>query len=359
MKEPYKGDTDRANRLHAARKAAGFKSSREAAVRFGWHPGTYRAHEIAARYFDADTGHIYADAFGVARSWLMYGRGRGPLIDPVRAARFEIRKSAATQPSQDAAGRLRVARRLAGYRSVMDASTKIGVKRSTLSAHENGQNDLSREAALHYGKVFGVDPEWLLSGRMPSGLPVAAEAALTTLLSLHDEPESRALPHFQGLQREVPASPQWLEPATSAPPSKLGPRGDRVSEYTSLALFRKLSGTKQGSAASGEWSFPEDYLVETLGCQRATAVVLIVPPRWRDLPADRLQIHPGSRLVLDTGSTNLLPGAYYVALRPAGELRVLREAKDGKDAARLEPNEKMAGLVCGVLGAALPPRHQR
>lgn len=100
MKEHYKGArTGPTVRLHAARKAASFKSSREAAVRFGWHQGTYRAHEIAARYFNAETGRIYADAFGVPRSWLMDGRGRGPLIDPVRAARFEIRKSAATQPS--------------------------------------------------------------------------------------------------------------------------------------------------------------------------------------------------------------------------------------------------------------------
>ncbi|MBR0684411.1 helix-turn-helix transcriptional regulator [Bradyrhizobium manausense] len=355
MKEPYKGDTDRANRLHAARKAAGFKSSREAAVRFGWHPGTYKSHETAARYFDAETGRVYADALGVSRSWLMDGRGRGPSLDPVRTARFEIRKAAATKPAQGAAGRLRVARRLAGYRSVVDASRKIDVNRSTLSAHENGQNDLSREAAIHYGQVFGVDPEWLLSGRMPSGLPAAAEAALGTLVSLHDEPESRALPHFRGLQRAVAAPPLGAKSRPEAS-SKHVLRGDRVAEYTSLALYRKLSGVKQGSSASGEWSFPEDYLLEVLGCQPATAAVLTVPPKWDDTPADRLPLRPGTRLVLDTGSVNPLPKVYYAVVRSGGGLRIVRHSAESHELARLEPDEKLAGAVCGVLGGALPLR---
>jgi DNA-binding XRE family transcriptional regulator len=354
MKEPYKGDTDRANRLHAARKAAGFKSSREAAVRFGWHPGTYKSHETAARYFDAETGRVYADALGVSRSWLMDGRGPGPSLDPVRTARFEIRKGAATRPAQGAAGRLRAARRLAGYRSVVDASRKIDVNRSTLSAHENGQNDLSREAALHYGQVFGVDPEWLLSGRTPSGLPAAAEAALSTLVSLHDEPESRALPHFRGLQRELLVPP--LRGNNAGAPSKRALRGDRVSEYSTLALFRKLSGMKQGSSASGEWSFPEDYLTDVLGCHPDRAAILIVPTRWHDPPANRLAINPGSRLVLDTGSINPLPKAYYAVVRSTGGLRIVRHSAQSDELARLGPDERLAGAVCGVVGGVLPLR---
>jgi hypothetical protein len=77
MKEPYSGDTERANRLYAARKAAGFKSNREAAMRFGWPPATYRARETANLYLDEATSNLYAKAFDVPSEWLIFGTGPG------------------------------------------------------------------------------------------------------------------------------------------------------------------------------------------------------------------------------------------------------------------------------------------
>jgi hypothetical protein len=70
MKEPYKGETARANRLHAARKAAGFKSVRAAAIKFGWQEAAFRSHETATRHFDDATARMYADRhpFGTRRS---------------------------------------------------------------------------------------------------------------------------------------------------------------------------------------------------------------------------------------------------------------------------------------------------
>jgi hypothetical protein len=67
------GDTKRANRLYAVRKAAGFRSSHEAAVRFGWPTATYRAHEAANLHFDETTGGLYLKAFGVSASWPIHG----------------------------------------------------------------------------------------------------------------------------------------------------------------------------------------------------------------------------------------------------------------------------------------------
>ena len=59
MNGPYKGNTDSANRLNAARKAAGFKSTRDAAIRFGWQPGLYGAHETAQRHFDVRRARLF------------------------------------------------------------------------------------------------------------------------------------------------------------------------------------------------------------------------------------------------------------------------------------------------------------
>lgn len=352
MKEPYKGDTDRANRLHAARTTAGFKSTRDAALRFGWAPGLYSAHETAQRHFDAETGRIYADAFGVSHAWLMDGRGQGPAVDPVREARFKIRKKLAKPPPQDAAGRLRVARRLAGYRSVSDAAKAIDVKRSTLSAHENGQNDLSREAAIYYSKAYGVEVDWLLSGKLPSGLSNQAQAALGALISVHDEPESRALPYFRGLQREVPVPRKTISKEPSKA-DKSAPPGDRVPEYTPLALFRRLANVKQGSSASGEWSFPRGYLSEILGCEPKTAAVLSVPKTVHERSGPMLA-RAGSRLVLDTGSVNPLPHTYYVVVRARGDLLILKRSKEGPELNQLGPDERVAGTICGFLDAVRP-----
>jgi hypothetical protein len=55
------------------RKAAGFRSSHEAAVRFGWPTATYQAHEAANLHFDETTGGLYLKAFGVSASWPIHG----------------------------------------------------------------------------------------------------------------------------------------------------------------------------------------------------------------------------------------------------------------------------------------------
>lgn len=353
MKEPYKGNTDSANRLHAARRAAGFKSTRDAAIRFGWQPGLYSAHETAQRHFDVETGRVYADAFGVSLAWLMEGRGQGPATDQMREARFKLRKQLANAPTRAAAGRLRVARRLAGYRSLSNAARAIGVNQSTLSAHENGQDDLSRGAAIYYAKAYGVDVKWLLSGRLPSGFGEQTEARLGVLLSLHDEPENRALPHFRGLQREVPVPRKPMRKGAQAP-RKAIPHGDLVPEYTPLALYRRLANLKKGSNASGEWSFPSGYLSEILGCDATTAAVLSITKTVHE-GSGPMVARAGSRLVLDTGTVSPLPNSYCAVVRADGDLLILRRSKEGRELEQLGPDEKVAGTICGFLDAIRSP----
>ena len=62
--------------------------------------------------------------------------------------------------------RLRSARKRLGV-SGSEAARRLGMKASTYLAHENGQNEFDMDAAVKYGRLFRVDPVWLLRGGKP------------------------------------------------------------------------------------------------------------------------------------------------------------------------------------------------
>lgn len=61
----------KADRLRAARIAAGYPSARQAAMRNGWTPSTYAAHENGQNEFDDDHAVVYGDVFGVSPAALL------------------------------------------------------------------------------------------------------------------------------------------------------------------------------------------------------------------------------------------------------------------------------------------------
>ena len=67
---------DRHERLIAARQAAGFKSARSAALRFGWTLSTYASHENGQTPLPVRAAHDYAKAFKCSQSWLLTGEGK-------------------------------------------------------------------------------------------------------------------------------------------------------------------------------------------------------------------------------------------------------------------------------------------
>lgn len=61
--------------------------------------------------------------------------------------------------------RLRQARLNAGYKTPAEAARSVReLNKNTLTSHENGNRDLSRQSAMKYGRIFGVNPGWLLYG---------------------------------------------------------------------------------------------------------------------------------------------------------------------------------------------------
>lgn len=75
MTEPQATRSEISYRLEEARKAAGFKSAREAALRNGFPESTYSAHEHGYRNPKKDQVRNYAEAFRVDLHWLQTGEG--------------------------------------------------------------------------------------------------------------------------------------------------------------------------------------------------------------------------------------------------------------------------------------------
>jgi phage repressor protein C with HTH and peptisase S24 domain len=67
----------------------------------------------------------------------------------------------------EASERLRLARE-AKFRTAGAAAEALGMSASSYRAHENGQNNFDFDQAVIYGKKFGVDPIFLLTGNTNS-----------------------------------------------------------------------------------------------------------------------------------------------------------------------------------------------
>jgi len=61
--------------------------------------------------------------------------------------------------------RLRLARKEAGFEEAKDAAASLGVNRFTYAQHENGTRGFKRDKAELYARRFGVNIEWLLTGK--------------------------------------------------------------------------------------------------------------------------------------------------------------------------------------------------
>jgi hypothetical protein len=350
MNRPYRADTGRANRLHAARKQAGFRSAREAAIKHGWPVKTYQAHETANLHFDDATAKTYAAAFEVAVKWLQRAEGNGPAVDEARRARFEARKRTASPPELGPAGRLRAARRLAGYRSVAAAAGATRINRTTVSAHEAGQNQIPRDAAIVYGRAYAVDPEWLLSGKPPSKPPRVAAAILDELIGMHWETEKRAFDRFAHVVRRTP--PDFRPPEEPQEDSRKEPKpaaGDPVREFSARSLFLKL-WDEPGGIPSATWTFPKGYLGQIYGCDASTTVLLVVP---HSLPG----ADAGSRILIDTGVTESTGDAVIAIVTEEGLLELAFSPTAAGALRNLAPERKIAGRVAAYFGK-LPSPHK-
>lgn len=91
--------------------------------------------------------------------------------------------------------RLRQARENAGYGSPTEAAREHSreMNQNTLISHENGNRDISRKAAIKYGRVFGVDPGWILYGDQSSPEKMPTEIPVLTMVSASNLAEAQSI----------------------------------------------------------------------------------------------------------------------------------------------------------------------
>lgn len=342
-RQAYLGKTDRAHRLNAARRAAGFASVHAAAARFGWSLATYRAHEGATRYLDERSARRYAEAFGVDMDWLWSASGPGPELDSARVALYEAREDHAAKrlqsdPAERAFIRLRTARRLAGYWSMTEAAAIFGLKRTTLAAHESGQNRISPRMANLYGEAFGVHPDWLRSGLPPSGYPPKIDRILDHLGRMHDDSEASARMTYPPWTSERSSrSPDITEVAVPSKQSLKEVAGDAVPEFSVQQVERAMTSAGLGDPSlihpQRVWWFPERFLLETWSCEPKNAVIFVVTKTSRTSAA-------GDRVIVDTSLRNPISGRVYAILGVDGIVTTEFETTG--------PN--VIGRACGILG---------
>lgn len=78
------GMGDSNDRLRKAREKAGFKSARQAALRFHWTPSTYASHENGQTPVPQEAAKIYARAFKSSAAWILTGEGPSAAQNAVR-----------------------------------------------------------------------------------------------------------------------------------------------------------------------------------------------------------------------------------------------------------------------------------
>jgi DNA-binding XRE family transcriptional regulator len=61
--------------------------------------------------------------------------------------------------------RLIEARLAAGYATVREAATSLGVPYPTYAAHENGTDGFKLDSAVKYARKFKVSLDWLVTGK--------------------------------------------------------------------------------------------------------------------------------------------------------------------------------------------------
>ncbi|MDA9522539.1 hypothetical protein XI06_20185 [Bradyrhizobium sp. CCBAU 11434] len=75
-----------------------------------------------------------------------------------------------TSPRLAIARRLKCARILRGFSSAIAASKSLGIRTPTYLKHENGSNGIGEGLLESYAHDFRVSYDWLLLGKLPSGL---------------------------------------------------------------------------------------------------------------------------------------------------------------------------------------------
>lgn len=357
----YYGDVEQAARLQAARSSAGIDTARAAAQRFGWAEARYLSHEGAKRRLGETDLQEYAQAFAVSPRWLRDGvadkstdfRDSQIEVDPHRLLELQLRIQEQNQgktEDQERGRRLRLARRLAGYRTAAAAAAAAGgLHRSTINVAERGLSGFDRGTARVYAAAFGCEADWLLDGRLPSGYPPEVEAELGRLLKDHERSEDDAISRLPAYKPKLATSVATKTKAKRSTP--LVARGAPLPEYEFQGLVRLLAERSDRGAEPQGWSLPYPFIEGVLDVDADTCVMLIVPTVLDGSP---LAVSAGDRLIVDTAVTSVI-ATIYVLVRDGMLVVADARTNEGLELARAAASKSedmlLLGRIVGIVAA--------
>jgi hypothetical protein len=255
--------------LAEARRRAGFASAAAAANAYGWSAVTVRAHERAARKISAIDAEKYALSFGLPVAALEDAEKAERELD--KLLREPLPVPTTVQSDEHAGHRLKTVRLIRGFESVRAAADYFGFVQPTLIAHESGLNPMTRRNALGYAAAYGVSPEWLLSGRAPSGLGQPVEASMASVGDWEslDIRELRRLADVDGEKdtiglRRLLRERNWV--------AGLGSDGDNIPEVSARQIGSDFS--YEASESQRIWQLPKGLASSLTGSEAGTLVVL-------------------------------------------------------------------------------------
>lgn len=305
MREP-------AIRLRTARKLAGFKSARAAALAFAWPESLYAAHESGSRRPSSKQMARYLEAFAVDPNELL------------RAERYGIRPSVDSQAKRDEkqqrARRLTLARILAGFTTAKLAANMYDFNEQNYYAHESGRHGVSEQLAPVYALAFGVSAHWLQNGDGPSGLPTdpSVEAMVDAFVQSNGDYIPEQLTQFVSTTRRAsPAAVARLRarerPSTALPMATTTAGG-------ALEIVRE----GVGEGRSKVWGFPAGFLTNTWGLSPASLRVLTLSP-----DSSSATTSADDRILIDLADVSFVEGAEFVVRSRDGSLKIVTSPPTG------------------------------
>ncbi len=96
--------------------------------------------------------------------------------------------------------RLRMARKLAGFKVASEVARVLGIPKPTYYSHENGSRAFESDMALRYAQFFRVSFEWLMTGRGDAKPTKGAAAVENRFRGLHPEDQRELLSYMDFIE---------------------------------------------------------------------------------------------------------------------------------------------------------------
>jgi hypothetical protein len=296
------------HRLKTARKLAGFRSARAAALAFSWPESAYAAHEAGTRRPSDQLMARYLATFAIDPAQLEKAIRQGPALEFYRRSEKYRR-----------ARRLTLARNLAGFTTAKLASNTYNFKEQSYYAHESGRHGISEQLANLYSLAFGVSACWLFDGVGPSGLTTSAESELLSPL-IDDFMNSYA--------SEIPANlRRFVCKDRRAPPEAIAAYRAKKAKASTLPKATSIAGdvvevVREGvdKGKTSAWGFPYGFLshVWEVSSNNLRIVALSAEPG---------SVNLGDRVLIDADNASVVVGT-LVAVRRGDRIVTLRASVD-------------------------------